>query len=167
MTTVQTLAEQLQLWEQIASAVTATGYGQILEQLARLPVKKSRATRSLGAYVSRGGDPVCIRLQFAQEEEQLKDTLLHEIAHACDHLSRRPSGAYRCAHGESWRLWASALGAAPQRCGQSDQLNALYRQRLKLVGVCQNCGTKFRRVRRLNRRRRYTHPNCGGLIIPI
>ncbi len=167
MTDVRTLAEQLLLWSRITSVVTGSADERLLERIARVPVKKSRATRSLGAYISRGAEPVCIRLQFAQEQDQLKDTLLHEIAHACDHLSQLPGRPYRRAHGPSWRNWAAALGVAPERCGQSEQLAKLHRQRLKLVGICQTCGTEFRRVRRLNRRRRYTHPSCGGLVIPI
>lgn len=167
MTDVRTLAGQLGLWPQIAAAIVRSGEKKLLEKIAGLPVRRSSATRSLGAYVSKAGLPVCIRLQFAQEEQQLKDTLLHEIAHACDHLSQQPGKAYRRAHGPTWRAWARALGTSDQSRGHSEAVAQLHQQQLKLVAICQNCGTEFKRVRRLNRRRQYTHPDCGGKVVPV
>jgi predicted SprT family Zn-dependent metalloprotease len=167
MTDIKSLAEQLDLWPQIAAALDRSGHKNLLPIIAALPVRKSSATRSLGAYVSKAGQPLCIRLQFAQEEEQLRDTLLHEIAHACDHLSHQPGKAYRRAHGPGWRAWALALGTSDQRRGHSAAVAQLHKERLKLVAICQNCGAEFKRVRRLNRRRKYLHPACGGRIIPV
>ncbi len=167
MTDVKYLAEQLGLWPQISAAIARSGQTRLLQTIASLPVRKSSATRSLGAYVSKAGQPLCIRLQFAQETEQLKDTLLHEIAHACDHLYHQSDKAYRRAHGPNWRAWAQALGATDQRCGHSESVAQLHRKRLKLVAVCQTCGAEFKRIRRLNRRRQYTHPACGGRVIPV
>ncbi|NOY13666.1 MAG: hypothetical protein GXP51_08300 [Deltaproteobacteria bacterium] len=169
--TVIELAHELNLWRQITAAVNtalpAAESDKLLLRLAELPIRSSRATRSLGAYVSKAGEPVCIRLQFAQEPGHLQETFLHELAHLCDHLCNRPGKRYHRAHGPDWRSWAERLGAAPQRCGQSDALEKLYRQRLKLVAVCQNCGTEFRRTRRLNRRRKYYHRDCGGRLRPV
>ncbi len=167
MTDIKTLAETLGLWPQISEAIARAGQKSLLQTIAQLPVRKSSATRSLGAYVSKGGKPLCIRLQFAQEIEQLKDTLLHEIAHACDHLAEQPGQTYRRAHGPTWRAWANALGATAQRRGHSDSVALLHQQRLKVVAVCQNCGAEFKRLRRLNRRRHYTHPACGGRVLPV
>lgn len=168
--TVETLATELGLWAEITTCLYRTAGDQappLLTRLAALPVRRSRATRSLGSYVSRQGLPVCIRLQFAQEPETLKQTLLHEIAHACDHLSDQYGNRYRRAHGPQWQAWARALGTAAESCGKSEALNQLYQQRLKLVAVCQTCGTEFRRIRRLNRRRKYFHSNCGGRLRPV
>jgi len=168
--TVETLALDLGLWVEICRRITThaeqKGF-ELVEILSRLPVKRSRATRTLGTYLSRGGVPICIRLQFAQESDNLKQTLLHEIAHVCDHLSRQGGQCYRQAHGPGWQLWAQALGILPERLGSSEVLRRLHQQRLKPVAVCQRCGTVLQRVRRLNRRLRYVHTNCGGCWRPI
>jgi len=168
--TVETLALDLGLWVDICRRIITHSEQQgvvLVETLSRLPVKRSRATRTLGSYLSRGGEPVCIRLQFAQEPDHLKQTLLHEIAHVCDHLSRQDGQGYRQAHGRGWRLWAEALGIIPERLGSSEVLRRLHQQRLKPVAVCQRCGTVLQRVRRLNRRLRYIHTHCGGRWRPI
>ena len=169
--TVIDLACKLNLWTQITTAIdaalSAAEAGELLSRLAELPVRPSRAVRSLGTYVSRAGAPVCIRLQFAQELVSLRETFLHELAHLCDHLCNQPGKRYRRAHGPHWQQWAKLLGATPQRCGSSAALEKLYRQRLKLVAVCLQCGTEFRRTRRLNRRRKYFHSDCGGRLRPV
>jgi predicted SprT family Zn-dependent metalloprotease len=165
--TVETCSVQLGLWTRIREKIEELAGEQasgILAQLAPLPIKSSRATRSLGCYVSQAGAPVCIRLQFVQEPDNLRQTLLHEIAHVCDHLSRQAGQRYRQAHGPNWQHWARALGAKPERLGGSENLQRLYQQRLKLVAICQRCGAELHRPRRLNRRRRYLHVNCGGRL---
>lgn len=168
--TVESVATELGLWRDIRQAIyTALGEegDRLLRQLASLPIKSSRATRRLGSYNSRHGVPLCIRLQFAQEPENLKETLLHEIAHFCDHQTR-PSGKRRYpVHGERWQAWAEALGVSGKRSGNSEALNRLYRQRLKRVAICQKCGVEFHRLKRLSRRRTYVHPDCGGILKQI
>jgi len=167
--TVKQIADEFSLWEQIETAVNGIlGEGAasaLLEKIARIPIHKSRATRRLGAYVFLGKEPICIRLQFAQEPDNLKQTFLHEVAHACDHLNQNGGRqSYRRAHGLSWKSWAKELGIPPQCCGASEAVKQLHQKRLKLVAICQKCGTEFRRVRRLNRNRIYIHQNCGGKI---
>ncbi len=168
---VKQIAAEYQLWQQIETAVNGILTGKtasvLLEKIGQIPIQKSRATRRLGAYVSLGKEPICIRLQFAQEPENLKQTFLHEVAHACDHLSRKSGRqSHRRAHGSSWKAWAKELGISPQCCGESEAVRQLHQQRLKLVAVCQKCGAEFHRVRRLNRNRTYTHNRCGGKIQP-
>lgn len=167
--TVKQIADEFSLWQQIETAVNGTlvegSAPALLEKIARIPIHKSRATRRLGAYVSMGKEPICIRLQFAQEADNLKQTFLHEVAHACDHLSRQAGlQPYRRAHGSSWQIWAKELGISTQCCGESPAVRQLHQQRLKLVAICQKCGAEFHRVRRLNRHRNYTHNQCGGKI---
>lgn len=166
--TVKQFALRDQLWLQIVTAVAGflpePAAGQLLRQIAELPVRPSRATRSLGGYVSKAGLPVSIRLQFAQEADSLRDTFLHELAHLCDHLCNQPGKAYRRAHGPHWQQWAQRLGIEPKRCGRSAALERLYQQRLKPVAICQSCGTEFQRTRRLSRRRNYFHSHCGGRL---
>jgi predicted SprT family Zn-dependent metalloprotease len=168
--TVEILAIKLGLWTEIREKIKGQAGDQeqwLLEQLAPLPIRRSRATRSLGSYVSRKGVPVCIRLQFAQEPENLKQTLLHEIAHACDHLVNQLGRQYRRAHGAQWQAWAKAFGTPAKSCGDSEALKQLYQQRLKLVAVCQRCGAEYRRIRAFNRRRKYFHAECGGRLRPV
>ena len=169
--TVKQIADEFSLWQQIKTAVenklVDASIEVFLEKIARIPIKKSHATRRLGAYVSMGGEPICIRLQFAQESENLKQTFLHEVAHACDHLSHKDDRqSYRRAHGSSWKRWATELGVPPRCCGESLAVRKLHQQRLKLVAICQKCGAEFHRVRHLNGNRTYTHNRCGGKIQP-
>ncbi|WP_321394273.1 SprT-like domain-containing protein [uncultured Desulfuromusa sp.] len=169
--TVKQYADEFDLWQRIEAAVGEMSLkgstSTLLEKIAAIPIKKSHATRRLGAYVSQGGEPVCIRLQFAQETENLQQTFLHEVAHACDHLSRKKNSPYQQAHGPSWKSWAGALGISPERCGESAAVKDLHQQRLKLVAVCRKCGAEFHRVRRLNRNRKYIHQQCGGRLKTI
>jgi len=167
--TVESLATELGLWADICEHID--GYAgrkstRLLAQLADLPVKRSRATRRLGSFAVQNGKPLCIRLQFSQEPENLKQTFLHEIAHVCDHLTRSLFRSRR-AHGPSWQAWAKVLGTPAKSCGRSEALNQLHRQRLKLVAICQNCGAEFHRVRRLSRNRKYYHSKCGGSLRPV
>ncbi|MEA3545355.1 MAG: SprT-like domain-containing protein [Thermodesulfobacteriota bacterium] len=167
--TLKQIADEIGLWQQIEIAVNAllmdATAAVLLEQIASIPIRKSRATCRLGAYVSMGREPVCIRLQFAQEPDNLKQTFLHEVAHACDHLSRKGEyHSYRQVHGSGWKIWAAKLGISTQCSGESTAVSQLHQQRLKLVAICLNCGAEFHRVRRLNRNRNYTHQQCGGKI---
>ncbi|MBD1400546.1 SprT-like domain-containing protein [Pelovirga terrestris] len=167
---VRTLADELNLWRQVVAAIetrsAAVSSRQLLEKLAAIPVTPSRAGKRLGCYAYRGSEPVVIRLQFAQEEDNLRQTFLHEIAHACDHLSQH-GGRRQVAHGSSWRQWALALGIDTATTGCSPAVVALYQQRRKLVAVCLECGAEIYRVRRLNRTNRYLHPPCGGILKPL
>jgi len=167
--TIKQLADEFHLWRQIEAAVDAVlsqkSGSDLLEKIAPIPVRSSRATRRLGVYVFQGRKPVCIRLQFAQETKNLKQTFLHEVAHVCDHLSCwELRKSCRQTHGESWRMWARALDVSTAVSGESEALRQLYQQRLKLVGVCQKCGAEFFRLRRLNSRQIHTHNRCGGRI---
>lgn len=172
MKTVRPLAEELGVWETFVHGVAAR-LGQarapaLVERLGTLPVRTSHAVGLLGSYVHRGGEPLAIRLQLCQEPELLRTTLLHELAHACDHLAAPEPRRHRCTHGPGWRQWALAFGIAPQRRGHSPALGALRQARLKPVAVCERCGCVFRRLRRLPRRRTWVHPECGnGRVVPL
>lgn len=170
MLTVRDMADRLALWPRVVAAVERccdrVTDDHLLERLGRIPVHGSRATSRLGCYVFRGTNPVCIRLQFAQEAAQLAETFLHEVAHACEHLSE-PRTLRRLAHGQRWQQWALALDIPPVSRGVSATLAALHQRRRKLVAICQRCNTPIYRVRRLNRRTRYIHPPCGGALIAV
>jgi hypothetical protein len=134
----------------------------LIERLSALPVRRSHAVGLLGSYVHRGGEPIAIRLQFAQEPGLLRTTLLHELAHACEHLTATNPKRHRCTHGARWQQWAGAFGIAPERTARSAALGALRAARLKPVAVCEKCGCVFHRLRRLSQRRQWLHPQCGN-----
>jgi predicted SprT family Zn-dependent metalloprotease len=169
--TVVSLAEELELWRSICAVIrvelTTAQATALIDRLTLLPVKRSHAVQRLGSYVARGGEPQAIRLQFAQETEQLRTTFLHELAHACDHLSNQSGRPYRQAHGAGWRRWMIAFGLPAESRGHSEALTALREQRIKVVAVCRRCGAEIKRLRRFDRRRRYLHSECGGKLIPI
>ena len=167
MDVTEFLAEN-KLIHRVESALSSTGHGSgLLADVGGLPIRKSRAVRRMGAYVTRDESPVEIRLQFALPENELVETFLHELAHCFDHLTNQPGKRYRRAHGPGWKLWARALGIDPVRCGESRTLNHLYKRRLRIVAVCRKCGFELRRVRRLPRNRKYLHPECGGKFRPL
>ncbi len=139
---------------------------QLLIQLQQLPLKQSHAVTRLGSYNCHGEKPLSIRLQFAQEPEQLQQTLLHEIAHFLDHQTRPVPGSYRNPHGKSWQYWLERVGA-DREADHSVAMSTLYRQRLKPVARCKRCGQLLERLRRLPQKQRWLHRNCGGLFVPI
>ncbi|HKI51459.1 MAG TPA: SprT-like domain-containing protein [Geothermobacteraceae bacterium] len=169
--TVASCAAELDVAAKISSGIATllppAQAKALFSAVMKLPVRSSRALRSLGSYISKGGRPVCIRLQFRQERELLAETLLHEIAHLCDHLSNQHGRPYRQAHGPGWQSWAEAFGISARRTGKSQVLCEIHEQRLKLVAVCLGCGLEVRRLRRLNRGTRYIHPGCGGRLQPV
>jgi len=138
----------------------------LLIQLQQLPLKKSHAVTRLGSYSCRGPDPLAIRLQFAQEQEQLIQTLLHEIAHFFDHQTRSSPGNYSNPHGQSWKFWLHLIGADKEP-GRSVAMGLLYQQRLKPVARCKRCGQLLKRLRRLPQKKRWLHRECGGLLVPL
>ncbi len=170
--TVRALAESLGIWESITRGVSAhvgdpARTRSLLDRVSRLSVQRSRSTRAFGMYVTRQGSPEAIRLQFAQEPDELLETFRHELAHAFDHVSGDRDRSGGGPHGPTWRAWAVALGARPERRGRSAALAALRLSRLKVVAVCERCGFRLRRVRRLDRGRTYLHRGCGGLFVGI
>lgn len=77
-------------------------------------------------------------------EEQVKDTILHEIAHALV--------GPRHGHDGVWRAMCTQIGATPERCYNSQ----VARPELPLIRFCTNCG-KEHQVSRRSRRA----PSCG------
>ncbi|RMF70666.1 MAG: hypothetical protein D6740_07870 [Alphaproteobacteria bacterium] len=162
--TVQQVAGQLGVWERIETALAGCTWR---DEIASLPVRPSRAATRLGSYQQRGGSPRAILLQPVLEPELLRETFLHEVAHACDHRSNQPGQVYRRPHGAGWRDWMARLGCRPEVRGHSATLALQYVSRLKTVAVCSRCGSEVRRLRRLNRRARYLHAGCGGRLKPV
>jgi hypothetical protein len=169
---VEYLAKKHEVWECFVRGVCCRLPSEdakpLILCLGHLPVRASHAVGLLGAYLHRGPTPLGIRLQPRQEPAQLGITLLHELAHACDHLTAVDPSRHRCSHGPGWRRWAQAFAIDPVTAGHSPALAALRRARLKPVAVCERCGTVFHRLRRLSGRRRWVHPQCGnGRVLPL
>jgi predicted SprT family Zn-dependent metalloprotease len=70
-------------------------------------------------------------------EADVKDTVLHEIAHA---LLGPGHG-----HGEEWKLLAMSIGAKPQRCYDSERVKMPLG---KYQAVCKSCGNTKNRFRK-------------------
>jgi predicted SprT family Zn-dependent metalloprotease len=93
-------------------------------------------------------------LAVRNDVEQVKDVILHEIAHALDWEERGDSD-----HSQHWKAWARKVGADPDRCYDPDEV----------VGVdydyfhwCANCGHKYGRYRRNLKDELYTCGKCDG-----
>jgi predicted SprT family Zn-dependent metalloprotease len=84
------------------------------------------------------------RLVELNSEEEVLNTILHEIAHALtpkDH------------HGEAWQMKAKAIGCNGERCYSSD----VVKPKAKFVGVCPGCDRKIFKLRR----RKISCGKCG------
>ncbi|MEK7233604.1 MAG: SprT-like domain-containing protein [Elusimicrobiota bacterium] len=84
------------------------------------------------------------------DEAQVRDTLLHELAHA---LAPRQAG-----HGPIWRAMAAAIGAKPERCYSSD---TVAQPALPYQLRCLHCNRAVPRARRLRRGRRISCGTCS------
>ena len=78
------------------------------------------------------------RYHLTDEDYQVKNTILHEIAHAVVGPQH--------GHNAVWRSHAIAIGCDGERCGKG-RVNAPY----KWAGTCPSCSTIYKRHRRLHR----------------
>lgn len=77
------------------------------------------------------------RLVSLNSEAEVRNTILHEIAHA---LCPAREG-----HGARWKLKAMEVGARPERCYSSTKVKAPKR---KFAGRCPSCSLTVARDRR-------------------
>ena len=70
--------------------------------------------------------------------EQVKDTTLHEIAHA---LAGKGAG-----HNYLWKYWCREIGARPERCYPY----TVVQPKAKWQATCTNCGRVVNRCRKPN-----------------
>ena len=74
----------------------------------------------------------------------MKDTLLHEIAHALQYIKTGKTN-----HGTGWKEIASEVGCKPIRCADLREVNL---PSAKYIGTCPCCGNKtkfYRKVRKM------------------
>jgi predicted SprT family Zn-dependent metalloprotease len=76
------------------------------------------------------------KLVELNDEEQVKDTILHEIAHA---IVGRGNG-----HGQKWKEVCIRIGAKPERCYSSEDTST---PELKYYAKCGACGTEHQKAR--------------------
>jgi predicted SprT family Zn-dependent metalloprotease len=108
----------------------------------------NRRKRALGLcrYDARAIE-LSVYLINRNEMEEVRDTILHELAHALvgpDH-----------GHDTVWRAKAVEVGARPQRCGQADMPAGRWRAQ------CGGCGEAFSRHRKPRRLTGWYCRGCG------
>ncbi len=77
-------------------------------------------------------------LTALNDEATVKDTILHEIAHALT------PGAH---HGWAWKRKCIEIGAKPERCYTSENT---VTPKLRYVAECQGCGKEIERQKKPN-----------------
>lgn len=107
-----------------------------------------RASRRFGAAIHRYGQPWELRLSaklvVLNEEAQVRDVILHEVAHL---LAGHAAG-----HGPRWQEVCRRIGARPERCYDAA---VVARPPAPLALVCPGCHRRqdvYRRSRRVSRR---------------
>lgn len=77
------------------------------------------------------------QLTELNDEEQVKDTIMHEIAHALVGISH--------GHDHVWKAKCREIGAKPERCYSLDNVK---QPKMRWQAICEGCGTLFQRARR-------------------
>ena len=88
-----------------------------------------------------------IYLVDANDGEEVRDTILHEIAHALVGPGH--------AHDAVWKAKCLEVGAKPARCGEADMPEGRWK------ASCPACGIGFSRHRRPKRLRGWSCKACG------
>ena len=87
--------------------------------------------------------PLCL----LNDETQVRDTILHEIAHAL---------TLGHGHDNTWKRKCVEIGAKPIRCYSSDEVT---RPKMKYVAICGGCQREFQKGR-ITRKARYSKQSC-------
>jgi len=111
-----------------------------------------RAKRRFGCCkISKRKITISRHLTKRNKEAKVKDTILHEIAHALDFEDRGTSD-----HSEHWKRWARKVGANDSRCYDSSKVNSVDH---KYYDYCPNCGSKNGRHKRRSKNKLLA--SCG------
>ncbi len=84
-------------------------------------------------------------------EAEVKNTILHEIAHAI--------AGHKAGHGPEWKEVCRCVGADPARCYSSDEVKA---PPPNWVGTCPACGKEYKRLRLSKRARESSCSVCSN-----
>jgi predicted SprT family Zn-dependent metalloprotease len=108
----------------------------------------TRAKRALGVCrYRRRTIGLSVHLVERNPPEEVRETLLHEIAHA--------KAGPGVGHGLLWKVWAIRVGARPVRCGAADMPRGRWR------AGCPCCGRQFHLHRRPKRMTGWFCRRCG------
>jgi len=91
------------------------------------------------------------------DEVRLRSTLIHEYAHL---VAVERHGQKAAGHGPYWKRAMTELGVTPERTHCYEVQRNERRQ--QVTYVCVRCGAQILRSRRLPKRRKYVHAQCGG-----
>lgn len=112
--------------------------------------------RSTFGYCSHSKRTIALSRSLVQlnDEDTVKDTILHEIAHAI--------AGFDAGHGPVWKSTAVKVGASPRRCYSADEVNV---PPYKWVGTCPDCDRVWNR-RKLSARLRVSSlcPTDGAYL---
>ena len=115
----------------------------------------NRRKRALGmCWYQRKCIELSVHFVHANHEAAVRDTILHEIAHA---LAGQKAG-----HGIRWKAICLRIGATAERCDRTAIMPPG-----KWRAACPNCGKQYGRHRRPRRNCQYSCRGCGpekGLI---
>ena len=76
------------------------------------------------------------KLTLLNDREKVKDTILHEIAHAI--------AGFKAGHGIEWKIVCERIGAKPERCYDTNETNNVE---LKYYAKCGACGKDYQKAR--------------------
>lgn len=104
----------------------------------------TRAKRRLGCCIRRDGTyTIEVSSSILDEEELLRQTLVHELLHTC----------YGCGnHGARWKAYAKRAGEAmglsiERTCPARGETLPLRQEEAKYLLECQSCGARIVRMR--------------------
>jgi len=136
------------------------------EILSRVPVRvTNRATRRLGAVRFRGEVPIELVMSFKvfQHEAnsvQLRDTVLHEIAHVI--------AGIKAGHRAAWKAVAIKIGAKPEAKCKDLPVSAVQYVEVSCFVCSQPLKVSRHRAARVrNGGRRYRHSTCKPQSPPL
>ncbi|MEX1013985.1 MAG: SprT-like domain-containing protein [Candidatus Paceibacterota bacterium] len=112
--------------------------------------------QNVGLDVVKGGRKLITLsklLTGKNNEDEVRDVILHEIAHALDFEDRGTSD-----HSSKWKTIAKRIGANPTRCYDSKKVSGVN---YKYFHLCPTCGYKAGRYRRTNQKIA-SCTKCGG-----
>ena len=139
--------------------------GRILDELCerhpvgyRPAIKWKNLRVTAGSAFYKTGEIVLSRV-LLNTRERLENTLKHEYAHL---LAVKRDGLKAAGHGKPWKQAMIDIGLPPVVRHSYEVERNQPRQQVHYR--CDRCGHTFSRARRLPRRRRYFHVDCGGPI---
>jgi predicted SprT family Zn-dependent metalloprotease len=110
----------------------------------------NRRRRSLGLCRYREKRiELSLHFVLANDEGQIRETVLHEIAHAF--------AGEKAGHGPTWKAACLRLGCKPERCDKGVAVMPAGRWQAQ----CPTCGKHYNRHRRPQRHARYWCRTCG------